>query len=365
MRSCLPSWNGTTEPAAGQHPAWGGEMAASFQDRLFCPHSVGIPPGLTIVPSPNLPMGIPAVATSWELEWNGPPVAGCQSRPSWCRGKRRIRLPTPRPVKASDPVGSAVRRGGGRVPRAWGFAPDLTVTSQTSGSAHGEGPRASGAPGFAANTSSPDRLSLTRKPTLSTTLPRRNLSTGDRLRQATCNLQTKRALAFHSVLGSLQPADEGHFHPTRPPLPCTVYSYRPWYPVHVVGFRDLSSPSLSPSVRPQGSSVIPTPHPRFSSRLRIDHHRTYCEQSLWAPKPRPRGFNLTLVLTPLLGLDDGWAFARHSWIEPSEARQRPAHERTSRRTDDERAIAFQRKPGQFKSYGANADTPLIAGAAGF
>ena len=85
--------------------------------------------------------GIPAVATSWELEWNGPPVAGCQSRPSWCRGKRRIRLPTPRPVKASDPVGSAVRRGGGRVPRAWGFAPDLTVTSQTSGSAHGGRPQ--------------------------------------------------------------------------------------------------------------------------------------------------------------------------------------------------------------------------------
>ncbi len=31
MRSCLPSWNGTTEPAAGQHPAWGGEMVVSSQ----------------------------------------------------------------------------------------------------------------------------------------------------------------------------------------------------------------------------------------------------------------------------------------------------------------------------------------------
>ncbi len=200
-----------TRSRAAPRVGWGdGRVFTGFSARtplVFLPAS-------PLSRRPICRWGIPAVATSWELEWNGPPVAGCQSRPSWCRGKRRIRLPTPRPVKASDPVGSAVRRGGGRVPRAWGFAPDLTVTSQTSGSAHGGGPQ------------SPDL-----QPTpahLTGCLSPGNPLCPRRFPDETCQLETGNLQpAFHSVLGSLQPADEDHFHPTRPPSPYYVIRDRP------------------------------------------------------------------------------------------------------------------------------------------
>jgi len=81
-----------------------------------------------------------------------------------------------------------------------------------------------------------------------------------------------------------------------------------------------------------------------------------------------RGFNLTLVLTPLLGLDDGWAFARHSWIEPNhrakQANDQPTNEQADERTTSERSQSEGRLVN-FKSCGANADTPLITGAVGF
>lgn len=145
---CPSPSNGTTEPAAGPRTPRGvgrGLRPSKAKHRLFCPGSVALPSGLTIVPSVTQSAG-GHPGCRHELEaGNGMArrcFCLCQSSPSWCRRKRRIRSPTPRPVKASDPVGSAVRgEGGGKGSMGLGFAPDLTVTSQTSGPAHGGRPQ--------------------------------------------------------------------------------------------------------------------------------------------------------------------------------------------------------------------------------